>query len=430
MAKKSEKKKTCISISRKSHPLYPKLVKGRSSSIATFLCKAAPAPGTSKQQAGLGRKAQPFNFQATSGFKNSNSHHSACIETGKSCTVGLGFKTDEPSKKLDPFCNISFQDVLGDVGEDWENTGNGYMEVVREGANSSAPFTGLHHVPASSTWLNIENRRYQHHFEVIGSANDSSALWIGDQKFSAFGDIDLFTSRFKVNEDDISEIIHFRRPTALSRWYGMPRWIAAVAAIELKQCLYQYNYDFFLNRGVPEFLLFLLGAEVDKENMDLLEETLQSHIGGGNTHKSGIFNLPISDLLVQLERLGMDSTTGDDGFQSKSETLALDIVTAHQVPSLLAGIQIPGKLGATNEMVNAMTAYQTLVIGPDQTIIEAILKNTLGNELYNGGLGLNPESLKFETILDKIDIQKAETIGGMREEATNTNRDLKEGLKD
>lgn len=422
-----------ILLPRKSKPLYSRPLGQGKMSAMEFLMKAAPDPKSraSKQRAGLGRKPHPFKLEATTSFKNFNSHHSACIETKKNSLVGLGFETDEVEEKLNPLCMVSFQDVLGDIAEDFEQVGGAFMEVVRDGPKDNAPIVGLHHVPAPVVWLNIENRRYTHHFEVEHSGLDAGALWSGPHKFAAFGDLEDFLDRHEdAKDDETSEIIYFRNPTSLSRWYGMPNWLAAVAAIELKQCLYQHNYDFFLNRGVPEFLLFLLGADAGEENMDALERLLQAHIGYGQSHKSGIFNIKQQDLQVQLERLGMDATQGDDGFSSKSETLGLDIVTAHQVPPLLAGIQIPGKLGANNEMVNAMMAFQTLVIGPQQKTVTTILKNTLGNTLYNAGIEMSPDAFKLKTILDEIDVQKADTAGRMREPAAESDRDLSEGLRD
>jgi capsid portal protein len=425
---------TSFIFTRKSSPLFPKM-KGKKEkmSVLEFLCKAAPDPldKASKQKAGLGRKTHPFDFSATADFKHANSHHSACINTKKNSTVGLGFKKDTAEEKLNPMCDISFQDAMGDVGEDLEQNGNGYFEVVRQEPKQSSPIIGLHHLKAENTWVNIETRRYQRHYEIIQSDDDSSALWSGNQKFAAFGDLDGFIRRHPdIDKDTISEVIHFRYPTSLSRWYGMPNWLAAVAAIELKQCLYQYNYDFFLNRGVPEFLLFLLGGDVGDKNMKKIEELLRSHIGKGNSHKSGVFNIAQEGVEVILERLGLDSSNGEDGFTSKSDTLALDIVTAHQVPPLLASILISGKLGATNEMINAMMAFQTLLIGPNQKLISTILKNTLGNSLYNAGVDLSPDVFEFKTILDEIDVQKASTVGGMREEAAGSDRDFSKGLKD
>jgi len=315
--------------------------------------------------------------------------------------------------------------------EDFVQTGDGYMEVVRKDSKANGEIIGLHHVPATVTWVNIENRKYQRHYEVIHSDTDASALYAGAHKFAAFGDLDGFLRRnTNAKPEETSEIIHFRNPSSLSRWYGMPNWLAAVAAIELKQCLYQYNYDFFLNRGVPEFLLFVTGGDLGEENLEELKKLLMSHIGLGNSHKSGVFNIPQENINIVLERLGLDSGSGEDGFTKKSETLALDIVTAHQVPPVLAGIQIPGKLGATNEMINAMMAFQTLVIGPAQKTIMTILNNTLGNSLYNAGIDLGSGAFDLKTILDEIDLQKADTAGRMREEAAGSKRDLSAGLKD
>ena len=431
MSEKPEKR--AFILPRKTKALYPKLKGQGKMSVMEFLSKAAPSPtdSASKQRAGVGRKMHPFDFSATTSFKNFNPHHSACIETTKSSLVGLGFESEGTGEKLNEFCDISFQDVMGDIAEDFAQTGNGFMEVIREEGKANSPIIGLHHAPASVVWVNIENKKYQRHYEIIYDDQDASALWTGAHKFAAFGDIESFLRRHSdAKGESTSELIHFRNPTSLSRWYGMPNWLASVAAIELKQCLYQYNYDFFLNRGVPEFLLFLLGGDIGQENMDALELLLRSHIGAGNSHKSGVFNIKQQDIQVVLERLGLDSGQGDDGFSAKSETLALDIVTSHQVPPLLAGIQIPGKLGATNEMINAMMAFQTLVIGPMQNTISTILQNTLGNPLYNAGVELGKDAFQFKTILDEIDIQKADTTSRMREEAAGSDRDPKEGLKD
>jgi len=425
-----------ILLPRASKPLFARPKGQGKMSAMEFLSKAAPSPEeakkkVSKQRAGLGQKDHPFKFGATASFKNFNSHHSACIETKKNSMVGLGFKSPRVEKKLNPMCSVSWQDVMGDMGEDYVQVGNGYIEAVRSEPRDGAPIIGLHHVKAEVVWLNIEDFRYTHHYDVVHQGTDSSALWSGTHKFAAFGDLEGFLRRHPdVDPQQTSEIIHFRNPTSLSRWYGMPNWLAAVAAIELKQCLYQQKYDFFLNRGVPEFLLFLLGGDAGDENMTKLESLLQAHIGYGQSHKSGIFNIKQTDLQVQLERLGLDVADDGQTFSSMSETLGLDIVTAHQVPPLLAGIQIPGKLGANNEMVNAMTAFQTLLIGPNQKTISTILKNTLGNKLYNAGIGLSPDVFEFNTILDEIDIEKADTIGRAREEAAGSDRDFSEGVKD
>jgi hypothetical protein len=107
------------------------------------------------------------------------------------------------------------------------------------------------------------------------------------------------------------------------------------------------------------------------------------------------------------------------------------------VPPILAGILIPGKLGATNETPNAILAFQALVIGPAQETLESILDMTLGNSKLNGQLGLKPGDFKFKTIVDEIaeqmeKINPMDTLASSREqlpEQAKEGRDLKEGLK-
>jgi hypothetical protein len=81
-------------------------------------------------------------------------------------------------------------------------------------------------------------------------------------------------------------------------------------------------------------------------------------------------------------------------------------------------------------MINAMMAFQVLLIGPDQKNVSTVLKSTLGNSFYNKGIDLSPELFKFRTILDEIDVQKADTIGRAREEAAGSDRDFSTGVKE
>lgn len=418
---------------------------------------------TSSQGVAVGRKSHPFNFDTVTRFQTANVHHGRAIHAKVAATVGLGFQTPNDKKRkdhkqnpmgaegagdmppegdlaviderLNPLCEHSWQDTLHDVCEDYWQTGNGYLEVVR---GEGGEILGLHHLTAKETWVVIEDHRYNRHYSVQ-SSEDSA----GVRLFAKFGDLDDFLARQaggqirfegpyeSLSAANTSEVIHFRRPTSLSRWYGFPDWLAAVASIELVQCLTQHEYDFFLNRGVPEFMLFIIGQQLHAKDKDRIEAAMRSTIGLSNQHKSLLVNLPAAGdaLKVQLEKLAIESKSDGSQFAGMAESLALQIVTAHGVPPLLAGIQIPGKLGASNEMVQAMQAFQTLVIGPTQRLFRQTLANTLGKD---PGLGLTQADLVLNTITDEIDVQKADTMARMRQspqEAEAEGRDMEDGVK-
>ena len=437
--------------------------------------------GSSAQDPQQGLKYHPFNFEMVVKFKEFNAHHSTCIETKKEATVGLGLVTEEERKRkkelaemplmgqagpakpggiqppqpprgvnkeesdlsgsstskaeeaLDALCRVSFQDVIGDVAEDYFQTGNGYIEVVRLGNE----IVGLHHIPAAHVFVFVEDDLYNIHYEIEPFTSWTSAAEggnaAGSRIFVPFGQKEAYLARRPTSPEQaakISEVIHFRKPSSASRWYGVPDWLAAVPKIELSHCMDQFQLDFFVNRGVPEFILFILGGKLDEPDRKKLEESLRAGVGVGNAYKSLMLNINDSETKIQLEKLESDSRDGQSQ-QALEQQWALSVVTAHRVPPLLAGIQIPGKLGASNEIVSAMKAFQTLVIGPSQKVFETILNRTLGGA--QGINGLKSGDFEFRKITDEMEVEQLDPISRMRQEFTapqNKGRDPNEGLKE
>jgi capsid portal protein len=442
-------------VPRATRPLYPQ---SWSEGLLANLAKSDFPEAWSNQKEPAGIIPHPFNFLALCELRKANEHHSACINAKSRALVGLGHPdadedtgTHKVDAVLNPLCDSTWQETITDIAEDFEEAGNGYLEVVRRGSD----IVGLYHTPAHRVYPVFEGGRDRHFVVESDRMNGSSFA----TRFAAFGDKDDFIRRMRngrVNNannttgfvngtgifaqvnldepDEISEIIHIRRPSSLSKWYGYPNWLGAVAAIELNQMLMQYNFDFFLNRGVPEMMLFLLGSGMDKSDFDEISKALKANIGTGNSHKSCVVNLKVdpASFEVQLEKLMGDNGLNDDAFNSMRENIAMGIVSAHGVPPLLAGIQIPGKLGATNELPNALLAFQTLLIGPDQRLLSQKLSATLGNPEFSN-LGLTAQDFRFKKITDEFNLDAMDTMGRMRQtapEASAEGRDLTEGVRD
>ena len=472
-----------ITVKNQRVPLFKELgVGGRSLQEAVYLSKEIMPgeEGKSEQGVNIGQRQHPFDFDILKLLKDHNEHHSTCIHAKTSATVGLGFlneaekqqrtqppppppqspQSGEPPQEddpegdnppqptpqpvitpiyqkskadeiLDPLTSISWHDTLMDACEDFWDTGNGYIEVVRRGGE----IKGLHYIPSREVRISVDDSRHNFHYVITGEGNAH------DRHFAAFGDKEDFLERLgqglsvtgaSINTNDpdsVSEVIHFRRPSSRSKWYGTPDWVSAVPMIELCQMLHQYKFDFFNNRGVPEFMLFITGGKVADDDWKVIEEAVKANIGFGNSHKSTAVNIPMKDITVQVEKLAMENSADED-FKMLKETVALSIVTAHKVPPLLAGIQIPGKLGATNELSQALIAFQSLVVGQAQRLFQATLARTLGGE---DGVGLDAEDFTFKTITDDLDPKKMDMIGRMHQPLPQANaegRDLNNGLRD
>ena len=132
-----------------------------------------------------------------------------------------------------------------------------------------------------------------------------------------------------------------------------------------------------------------------------------------------------------FQKLGLEGKSDDD-FGKTKESLAASIITAHGVPPLLAGVQLPGKLGANNELPNALMAFQILLVGPGQRLFQQTLGTTLGHPDH-GVSKLTIKDFAFQRITDQIDLQAADTVGRMRTPMAQANaegRDISAGVKD
>jgi hypothetical protein len=229
--------------------------------------------------------------------------------------------------------------------------------------------------------------------------------------------------------------------------------------MELDYCVTQYAFDFFFNGGVPEAIYNIIGKRLDPDDWDAIKAEFLSHTGIGNKRKVMLLNLGDPDMTAQLDKLTLDGqTTGDN--QQLTDSQALKVLSAHRTPPILAGVTQPGKVGANNEITNAMMLFQLLLVGPSQKFVSALLGSTLGNPEFNGDLNLtedqflgvgfgdqepdptnmeDPTAMRdvdhkgngFNSIIDEIDLGKVETVSKMRmsvAESQARGRDLSQGV--
>lgn len=465
---------------------------GAGSLLFTLLKKAATAePKTDRQDTNsgvaVGAKAHLMDKLAARDLRDFSATHSISLDAKKSSSVGLGHRSQKIHEVLDPLCRFSWQDVLDAAGDDYWETGEGFIEVAY---NDKGEVSYLGHLESAQVSVELEDEQNSemYHYVVQGETGGAETIVM-----AKFGELAALKARFGQgpqanapgpsddpgfqNANEIqrrdqsalggtivdSEIIHIRQATNRSRYYGYPDYMSAVPSIELVQCMTQHEFDFYFNRGVPEFILFLLGRNVGK-SWDKIEQLIKASQGLGNSHKTGGVHIPGNpeETKVQLEKLAMEDAA-NSGFAEKSDTLAASIATAHGMPPLLANIFISGKQGASNEALNAMMIFQKRKLGQAQKNFSRALANTLGGEGVKLaqpqgaavqlkadeflGEGI-PEVKKSEmggmvddndmpifhmkgngfcTILDGLTLGAMQTIGSMREEMTGSGRNPAEG---
>jgi capsid portal protein len=212
-------------------------------------------------------------------------------------------------------------------------------------------------------------------------------------------------------------------------YYGYPEWLSAAPIIDLLRRALQYKSDWFVNRGVLDYI-FTLAGSMDNKEWTKVQEFIQQSVGAGRNFKALALKMN-QEATSNVHHLSGDGKK-EDQFAKDLDTFAQFIVSAHRVPPVLANILIPGKLGASNETIQAIVAFQLLVVGPIQRNIEKTLARTLG-DATEGIQGLTAEDFRLVPITSQFDISGLDTIGRSRSEAMdgqNQNRDYSQGVKD
>ena len=392
----------------------------------------------------------PLNIEAVLALKDISGHHSSCIQAKKYVTVGLGFidssdeidKTSaegaiekvatllsgqghvesEVDKALDPLTNFGFMNELLDAGEDFYDTGTGYLEVCR---NRKWEITGISHVPARDIHACTYNGRVYFQYDAPMGMSRYFAMFGKRNKQWLLSKDGPFNAPLK--EEEVSEIIPFIQPSNRVKYYGYPDWVSASVDIDLLRKAKQYKADFYHNRGVLDKILVVTGESVEQDAWEDIQRSLKQSIGEGKNFRSFALNLGNENAKVEIRNIGAEGKD-EEQFAKDNETLTQNIVSSHRVPPLLANILIPGKLGASNEFVSALIGFQLLVVHPQQQIFQKMLAKTLAGP--DGVDGLKPDSFLLRTITSQINLRGIDTLGRMREEAAGADRDLDDGVKD
>jgi hypothetical protein len=475
----------------------PTDIHGEGSQLFTLLKKAAKlsadeaARAQTETNAGVavGKKTHLIEKMVARELRDFNATHAICIDAKVSSTVGLGHREQEIHDVLDPLCRFSWQDTLDALAEDYFETGECFLEVVFGDRSDKRKVTGLHHIESAGIHVEVEEEGSSelYHYVVDGETGSDSTLIMAkwddledlktrfgqsddeDDETGLGGEPDLEALNRPANEvrdtDSSalqgtivnSEIIHIRQSTNRSRYYGYPDYMSAVPSIELVQCMTQHEFDFYFNRGVPEFMLFLLGKNIGN-CWAKIEQLIKANQGLGNSHKTGAVHIPGSpeEVQVQVEKLAMEDAA-NSGFSEKSSTLDMRIATSHGMPPQLANIALPGKIGAANEGPNAMLTFQMRKLGQAQKNFSRMFACSLGAKetsfaqpdgspkkltadqfVAKGAKPIDDNGVPqfvqpgngFATILDGMTLGAQNTMSSMKEPMAGSGRNPDDGLLD
>lgn len=412
-------------------------------------------PDSSKTSGMGGRLEQPFNMELADSMVEVNPYHGSCQSTLVSATCGGGIcvidedKTAEVRRAaeqtdvsaasaklgvvdyeatealyeiLDSMCEHDFDSLLHQVVSNFWGIGQGYIEAVR----SDDLVSGLYWVPGTEVWRHHfrDGRREDYFFSsTSGDLNEVVyAAWRKREKV-------LRANEARTEDlENLTELIDFVRPTTRWEGYGSPHWLAAIPYMDVDVRALQRVSDYMFNGGMPSSMVFLGGANMSAKQVENMRAVM-SGATGNRTGAGALFTLPQAPKdRCWLEHVRIGDSVDGSNFQEMHGTINLSVASANQVPPVLAGITTPGKMGAANEMVQAIMTLHTNVIAPVQSYLAKRLMRTLFSN--TGGVrGLAGTKIRFKTWIESMDMAALNTVARQREQvAVNPDRDPDEGL--
>lgn len=372
----------------------------------------------------LGVVSPPHNLVSLATLYALSSGHYAAVNAKVDNIVGLGFKLVETSKTKRVLEEVennekklkrvrknlnqhrddllraieefneeeTFVEVLTKVWIDYETMGNGYIEVGRK-RDGTIGYIG--HIPAQT----IRVRRQRDGFVQI-SGNQT-------QFFANFGagasteESGIRRVSNPIGNDRPNEIIHLKKYSPTSGFYGVPDIVAAQQAIAGNEFSSRFNLEYFENKAIPRHLITLKGAKLGPSAQADLLSFFETGLKGQN-HRSLFIPLPpdgADGSKVEFKIEAVDTKVQESSFNNYRKSNLHEILMAHRVPISKVSTAEGASLAIARD---ADKTFKEQVVGPKQRVLEKKLNRIISEFTDAFELKMNEMTLTDEDTRSKI----------------------------
>lgn len=275
----------------------------------------------------------PYDLEVLSMMPELSSMLPQCIDAMKQNVEGFGYlliptitEKDNATlkKKTEEEINIAtnfIEDINYDVDletlrktlrQDYESTGNSYVEIIR---NQKGDIAGIEYVQAVSMRLTSTDKEYTEYKALkVDRAKHTIEEETREKRFRRYVQYkDEMTIFFKelndprdinrktgmvISEEDkekaenaneeiklATEMYHFKQYNSRSV-YGIPRWIGSTIALLGNRAAEETNYDYFDNKAIPPMVVAVSGGKLSDESVKRITNYVDQNIKGReNFHK-------------------------------------------------------------------------------------------------------------------------------------------------
>ena len=184
---------------------------------------------------------------------------------------------------------------------------------------------------------------------------------------------------FNPNGEEGRQLVFIRREDNNMEYYALPNYYSALRWIKADGLMGEYNLAAIRN-GFSPSIVFKFYKKPSPEERRYNSEAIKSQHGGEkNAGKAVIFYSEGKELAPDVQTI--DATNIDQRLLQVADQIVQQIITAHRCHPQLLGIQTPGKLGFSTELLQSWEIFDKMVIQPERKILLDHYKEVL---IYNG----------------------------------------------
>jgi PBSX family phage portal protein len=354
-----------------------------------------------------------YNLEALARLMEMNTYHYRAVKAKAHDTVGLGWRLipvdglehpDGGQKEMvlsffdNPHPELTLEEILSRWIEDYEATGNGYLELIRDytkpiktAYGNTYQLVGLEHIPSHTM------RRHRDETLFVQKRGNkkrwfkrAGAPWEVDFETGEKGQLGKLEPDRRANE-----VLFIMNYSPRSDWYGIPDVMPALGALLGDKQREEFNIDFFENFAIPAYAVTIAGAELDETTEGVIKRFFQKDLKE-NRHSTLVITAanPMPDgppIEIKFEKLAVD--VQEASFRLYRQDNRDEILSAHGVPPYRAGIAEEGSLGGSTA-VESTEIYKQSIINPRQRMIEA----RINKHILRDSFGVTDWVFQFEDI--------------------------------
>ncbi len=172
---------------------------------------------------------------------------------------------------------------------------------------------------------------------------------------------------FDGHGEEFRQLVFIKYPENNMNYYALPTYYSALKWIKADGQMAEYNLA-ALNNGFSPSIVFKFYKKPTPQERQMNSEAIKAQHGGPkNAGKAIILYSDGKDLAPDVDTL--DATNIDQRLLQLSDQITQQIISAHKAHPGLLGIQVPGKLGYSNELLQSWSIFDKMVITPERKLL-------------------------------------------------------------